>query len=111
MDFEIRDTIVIVRLSGYLGDESGALFLAEAKKYIDKGFTQFVFNLQNVPVINSLGLSNLLTLALEIVDYNDGDFALCNCSKLIESALRMTGIGSLGSFCLTEAEAIAAVSN
>ena len=46
---------------------------------------------------------------VQIIDYNEGEVAVCGLSKLTQTALQMTGVLTLCESYPTEEEAIAAV--
>ncbi len=112
-DFKIESTtsgkVTIVRTQGYLDDQGGKVFKEKCTELIDKGNTHFVFNLEKTPVINSTGLSTLLDIMVQIIDYNDGQVAICGLSKLTQTALQMTGVLTLCDAYPAEAEAVSAI--
>lgn len=104
------DKVLVVRTEGYLDDAGGKVFKEKCTELIDKGNNLFVFNLEKTPVINSTGLSTLLDVMVQIIDYNDGEVAITGLSKLTQTALQMTGVLTLCDAFPTEVEAIGAVS-
>ncbi len=109
VEFSIADKVVVVRTNGYLDDVGGKIFREQCGQYIDKGFNYFVFNLTDTPVINSSGLSMLLDLMVQVVDYNEGEVAITGLSTLTKTALRMTGVLTLCDYYPTEKEAVEAI--
>lgn len=113
-DFNIEivksGNVVIVRTEGYLDDAGGKVFKEKCTEIIDQGHNHIVFNLEKTPVINSTGLSTLLDIMVQIIDYNDGEVAITGLSKLTQTALQMTGVLTLCDAYPTEAEAIGAIS-
>lgn len=112
-DFNIdiinQDNIIVVKTHGYLDDAGGQVFRKKCVELIDKGNIHFVFNLEGTPVINSTGLSMLLDILVQIIDYNEGEVAICGLSSLTETALKMTGVLTLCESYPSEDAAIAAV--
>ena len=76
---------------------------------IDKGNLYFVFNLEGTPVINSTGLSMILDILVQIIDYSEGEAAICGLSSLTKTALKMTGVLTLCESYDSEDEAIEAI--
>jgi anti-anti-sigma factor len=109
VEFSIVDKVVVVRTNGYLDDIGGKVFREQCTEYIDKGYNYFVFNLTDTPVINSSGLSMLLDLMVQVVDYNEGEVAITGLSSLTKTALRMTGVLTLCDYFPTEQEAVEAI--
>ena len=104
------NNILVVKTSGYLDDDGGKVFGEKLEALIAEGNTYFVFNLEKTPVINSTGLSTLLDVMVQVIDYNDGEVAITGLSKLTHTALQMTGVLTLCEAYPTENEAIIAVS-
>lgn len=109
-DFKIetatQGSIQIIRTTGYLDDNGGKVLKDACEKLVTGGSAKFIFNLTGTPVINSTGLSMLLDLMVRIIDYNDGQVAICGLSKLTRTALQMTGVLTLAKEFPGETEAI-----
>jgi anti-anti-sigma factor len=101
--------IAIFRITGYFNDLAGQEFKNQCQKVLDGGTILYVLNMKDTPVINSTGLSMLLDIVVNVIDYNDGKVALAGLSNLTRNALRMTGVLSLCQEFPTEAEAVASV--
>lgn len=102
-----QGSLQIIRTTGYLDDAGGKVLKDACEKLIGEGKSKFIFNLAGTPVINSTGLSMLLDMMVRIIDYNDGQVAICGLSKLTRTALQMTGVLTLAKEFTGEAEAIA----
>ena len=108
-EISIRDNIVVVKTHGYLDDAGGQVLRQKCSELIDKGNIYFVFNLEGTPVINSTGLSMILDILVQIIDYSEGEAAICGLSSLTQTALKMTGVLTLCESYPTEDEAIEAI--
>ena len=104
-----RDNIIVVKTHGYLDDAGGQVLRQKCVDLIDKGNIYFVFNLEGTPVINSTGLSMILDILVQIIDYSEGEAAICVLSSLTETALKMTGVLTLCESYPSEDEAIEAI--
>ncbi len=104
-----KDNIVVVKTHGYLDDAGGQILRQKCVDLIDNGNIYFVFNLQGTPVINSTGLSMILDILVQIIDYSEGEAAICGLSSLTETALKMTGVLTLCESYPTEEAAIEAI--
>ena len=104
-----RDNIIVVKTHGYLDDAGGQILRQKCVGLIDKGNIYFVFNLQDTQVINSTGLSIILDILVQIIDYSEGEAAICGLSSLTETALKMTGVLTLCESYPSEDEAIQAI--
>ena len=108
-EITIRDNIVVVKTHGYLDDAGGQVLRQKCVELIDKGNIYFVFNLAGTPVINSTGLSMILDILVQIIDYSEGEAAICGLTSLTETALKMTGVLTLCESYPSEDEAIEAI--
>lgn len=108
-EITIRDNIVVVKTHGYLDDAGGQVLRQKCVDLIDKGNIYFVFNLAGTPVINSTGLSMILDILVQIIDYSEGEAAICGLTSLTETALKMTGVLTLCESYPSEDEAIEAI--
>lgn len=112
-EFEIKieeiNEVTVVRTNGYLNDEGGEVFKDKCTALIDSGKIFLVFNLEKTPVINSFGLSIMLDIIVQAIDYNDGEVAITGLSQLTQTALQMTGVLTLAEVYPTEKEAIDAL--
>lgn len=107
IDTATQGSLQIIRTTGYLDDAGGKILKETCEKLVSAGHAKFVFNLSGTPVINSTGLSMLLDMMVRIIDYNDGQVAICGLSKLTRTALQMTGVLTLAKEFAGEADAIA----
>lgn len=101
--------VAVITTEGYLDDAGGKIFHEKCTEIIDSGAVFLVFNLEKTPVINSTGLSTMLDIMVQVIDYNEGEVAICGLSQLTKTALQMTGVLTLAEAYSTEAEAISAM--
>ena len=101
--------VAVITTEGYLDDAGGKIFNEKCTEIIESGTVFLVFNLEKTPVINSTGLSTMLDIMVQVIDYNEGEVAICGLSQLTKTALQMTGVLTLAEAYTTEAEAIAAM--
>ncbi len=102
--------VTVVKTQGYLDDIGGKVFRERCLELINNGQFFFVFNLEKTPVINSTGLSTLLDIMVQIIDYNEGEVAITGLSRLTQTALQMTGVMTLCEAYPSEEEAVLAIS-
>ncbi len=108
-DITSNNNVIVVKTHGYLDDAGGQILRQKCVDLIDKGSIYFVFDLKDTPVINSTGLSIILDIIIQILDYNDGEVAVCGLTSLTETALKMTGVLTLCDSYPTEDEAVQAI--
>ncbi|MBI3039510.1 STAS domain-containing protein [bacterium] len=102
--------VTIYRLGGYFEDTAGKALKEVCKKGLSEGKILYVFDFKGVPVVNSPGLSAILDLVVQVIDYNDGKVAISGLNNLTRNALRMTGVLALCKEFPAEAEAIQSIS-
>lgn len=103
------EKVAVISTEGYLDDAGGKIFHEKCTEIIESGTVFLVFNLEKTPVINSTGLSTMLDIMVQVIDYNEGEIAICGLSQLTKTALQMTGVLTLADSYATEAEAISAM--
>ncbi len=110
LEVSVSGNVTVYRLGGYFDDTAGKALKDICEKSISEGKILYVFDLKGVPVINSPGLSALLDLVVQVIDYNDGKVAVSGLNNLTRNALRMTGVLTLCKEFPGEAEAIQSIS-
>lgn len=101
--------VTVIRTSGYFDAAAGKVLKDECSKLFDAGKVCLVFNFEETPLINSLGLSALLNIIIEAVDYKNGIIALTGLTKLTKDALNMVGAMSIAEAFQSESEAISSL--
>lgn len=68
-----------------------------------KGFQKFVLNLEGSPVINSMGLAQILEMAELVIDQRQGRLGFVGLNELTNGVFKMVGLLKMGkSFGLEE---------
>lgn len=105
-----KGDILIVRSQGYLDDRGGLVVRQAVEASFARGFQKFVLNVAGSPVINSMGVAQILELVENILDQRHGTIAYCGLNELTNGVFKMVGLIKLGSAHPTEDAAIAALS-
>lgn len=104
-----RGDIFIVRSQGYLDEKGGLTVRQTAEASFSRGLQKFILNFAGSPVINSVGLSQILELVENILDQQHGRVAYCGLNELTSGVFKMVGLLKLGTAHPNEDEAIAAL--
>jgi anti-anti-sigma factor len=94
IDKEVRDDVVILRLSGQMR-EAGADALREMlDQLLEDGNYKLVFDLSDVSFISSTGLGQMMR-AFRSATGNDGYVRIVNPQPLVEEVFRFTKLHTL----------------
>lgn len=91
---EKDDQIILLHIRDLLGEYANREILRAAEAKIDKGFHNFVVDLQEVTFMNSVGLNCLISIwkRLKAVD---GQLVVANCSRKVRQLLDMTKLNDV----------------
>ena len=104
IESEKQRDILLVQTHGYLDDVGGDALKKLCDTALESGTSKFLIDLSDTPVINSTGLSLLLDIVVQVIDYHDGRVGLIGMTKLTRTALQMTGVLTLCEEFATVAE-------
>lgn len=102
---DIKGDICILRPVGYVDEKGGAVLVESAEGAINDGFTKLILDFAGAPVINSLGIAQLIELAEIFVDEKGGDLAFIGLSDISASVFKMVGLCMMGNIYNSEKEA------
>lgn len=104
---EARGTAYVLRSSGYLDENGGAILQKAVEDALPKGFRQFVLDFTHSPVINSQGIARLIEISEILVDEKKGKLAYIGLNDLTMNVFKMVGLLKMGSAFPTEDAAVA----
>lgn len=104
-----KGDILILRSQGYLDDKGGLAVRQAAEASFSRGFQKFVLNVAGSPVINSMGVAQILELVENILDQRHGTIVYCGLNELTSGVFKMVGLLKLGTAHPTEDAAIASL--
>ena len=87
----IRDGIVIISTEGYFNKDLGEALKAEAEEEIKNGHKNFLINLENSKIVNSIGASILIEI-IEDLQSMDGSLNFCNLAPIIAKTFKIMGL-------------------
>ena len=87
----IRDGIVIISTEGYFNKDLGEALNAVSEEEIKNGHKNFLINLENSKIVNSIGASILIEI-IEKLQAVDGVMAFTNLAGIVEKTFNIMGI-------------------
>ncbi|MBD3165488.1 STAS domain-containing protein [bacterium] len=100
--------IWIFETHGYINNLAGEAISEKYREAFDQGGRQFLFDLEDSKIINSVGVSILIEILEEIVERN-GTMAFCHCVPIVKKTFNIMGITQYASIYETRSEALAAM--
>jgi anti-sigma B factor antagonist len=111
IDQRMVGSVAVLDLKGKLALGHGAGLLKDkVNSLIFQGHKQIVFNLADVPVIDSTGLGEIVASRVSVIDKAGGQLKVCNLTKRVSDLLVITRLLTVLDVYETEAEAIQSVS-
>ena len=87
----IRDGIVIISTEGYFNKDLGEALKAVSEEEIKNGHKNFLINLENSKIVNSIGASILIEI-IEDLQSMDGSLNFCNLAPIIAKTFKIMGL-------------------
>lgn len=84
----------ILTISSLFNEWDNRHLLTEFQQYLNEGFQQFIIDLTNLPIINSVGINFLLRL-LKRVQQVGGQLFLANASVQVTHLLNITKLTAI----------------
>jgi anti-anti-sigma factor len=91
VDIEDCEKYAVVRSNGYINNLGGEKISEECYRLMDNGCNQFILNLENSTVVNSIGVSILIELIERVLESN-GKLAFTNLTSTIAKTFRIMGL-------------------
>lgn len=104
-----QDAVVILTTKGYINNIGAEKISDSCNALLNQNARNFILNLENSRVINSIGISILIEV-IEKVKAHEGKVAFCQVTPTIAKTFRIMGLLQSASVHDTEGEAIAALS-
>ncbi len=76
---------------GYINNVGGETIARRFEEAHAEGGTQYLFDLADSKIINSIGVSFLIEILERILETND-TMAFCNCAPIVEKTFKIMGI-------------------
>jgi anti-anti-sigma factor len=89
-----REGVFLLRVQGYIDPDDCPKLRAAVEKGFAEGFSFFVLNFTESPVINSMCMAEILEITEIILDRRKGKIAFVGLSKLAKDFFQMAGLFS-----------------
>ncbi|MCG8608463.1 STAS domain-containing protein [bacterium] len=96
---------VVIKTAGYINNQGGEKIAEESYKYVDKGATKIILDLENSKVVNSIGISILIEV-IEQVNEKKGVVVFANLDATVEKTFNIMGLFEFARKASTVEEAL-----
>tara|TARA_B100001996_G_scaffold269955_1_gene211155 strand:- start:169 stop:510 length:342 start_codon:yes stop_codon:yes gene_type:complete len=100
--------LVVISTEGYLNKDLGEEIQNIAVEYIDNGSNNFLLNLSQSNIVNSIGASIIIEL-IEKLQEVDGKLSFCELAPIIEKTFNIMGLTKYCKTFNSQAEALEAL--
>lgn len=87
----VQNNCSVISTIGYVNNVGGEAIAAEFNKHFAKGIKQFIINLAQSKVVNSIGMSFLIEIIEELSEV-DGKLIFTNLDPAVEKMLAIMGL-------------------
>ena len=105
LDLEKGDGVGILAVEGYINNEGGEEITAACDQCIEEGIKDFVINLEQCKIVNSMGVSCLIEVIEKVKDLK-GRVGFCNVAPTMAKTFKIMGLLQASSIYESEAEAL-----
>lgn len=88
---ENKDKCLVINTEGYINNIGGQKIVDEFNKYKGDGVNNFVLNLQESKIVNSIGISFLIEM-IEKLNETNGKLIFTNLDPTIEKTFTIMGL-------------------
>ena len=103
----LNNKVYVIECSGYLNMEIGDKISTLCSEQIDNGIHNFIINLENTRMVNSIGVSILIEVIEKLQDV-DGKLGFCNLAPIVEKTFNIMGLTKYSTIFASESEGIEA---
>ena len=90
-NIEDKNGVIIISTSGYFNNVAGEAVLEIFNEKIDSGSKNFLVDMADSKVVNSIGVSILIEI-IEKLQGVDGKLAFCNLAGIVEKTFNIMGL-------------------
>jgi stage II sporulation protein AA (anti-sigma F factor antagonist) len=102
---QVDESVLIIRTKGYLNDLGAEKVDTICSEHLEKGVKRFVINLDQSPLINSIGISILIGV-IEAIEESEGMLAFTNLTPTNRKTFEMMGLLQFAKAFDQEGEAV-----
>ncbi|KAF1080110.1 MAG: anti-anti-sigma factor [Candidatus Rifleibacterium amylolyticum] len=103
---QVDDNVLIIRTNGYLNDLGAEQVDEICSEHLEKSINKIVINLEQSPLINSIGISILIGV-IEAIEESEGALAFTNLTPTNRKTFEMMGLLQFAQPFDKEEEAVA----
>ncbi|NLM17212.1 MAG: STAS domain-containing protein [Candidatus Riflebacteria bacterium] len=108
LSYRTEDDLLFIKTSGYLNDLGAEKVDAVCMEKLSEGITKVIINLQDSPMINSIGISILIGV-IEAIEEAEGTLAFTNMTPTNKKTFEMMGLLQFAKAFDSEEEAAASI--
>ena len=90
-NIEEKNGVIVISTSGYFNNVAGEAVLEIFNEKIDSGSKNFLVDMADSKVVNSIGVSILIEI-IEKLQGVDGKLAFCNLAGIVEKTFNIMGL-------------------
>lgn len=90
-NIEEKNGVIVISTSGYFNNVAGEAVLEIFNEKIDSGSKNFLVDMADSKVVNSIGVSILIEIIEKLQDV-DGKLAFCNLAGIVEKTFNIMGL-------------------
>ena len=109
VDIREENTVWIFTTHGYINNLAGETIAEKFEEALKNGGRQFLFDLADTKLINSIGVSILIEILEKTIEAN-GKMAFCNCVPIVEKTFKIMGMTQYAKIYKTLEEAMKVMS-
>lgn len=91
MNTEVKNDCVVINTSGYINNLGGQKIVDEFNSHHEKGLKNFVLNLEESKVVNSIGISFLIEV-IEKLNDSKGKLIFTNLDPSVDKTFTIMGL-------------------
>lgn len=91
LESDLKENCCVIGIHGYLNNLGGAKLVEEFDKYHTDGTKNFIFDMADSKVVNSMGISFIIEI-IEKLNESKGKLVFVNLDPTIEKTLTIMGI-------------------
>jgi anti-anti-sigma factor len=105
LESEKKDNCLVITTYGYINNVGGQKIVDEFNKYKNDGTNNYILNLKESKIVNSIGVSFLIEMLEKLNDTN-GKLIFTNLDATIEKTFTIMGLFQFASKATTVDEAL-----
>lgn len=91
LNSEVKNDCVVISTSGYVNNLGGQKIIDEFNEHHQKGMNNYILNLADSKVVNSIGISFLIEV-IEKLNESDGKLVFTNLDPSVDKTFTIMGL-------------------